>query len=117
MKGRMSEGVIIMTETWEERQRALKVLEAAVAEAAGRPNEPVFALPVMRRASVSNEEFRTTARYLDEKGWIAESGGDYEAFAVTPEGVDRVTGGRGEIPTAEGPEPDNDGDEEDGKDD
>lgn len=80
-----------MGESWEERQRALKVLEAAVAEADEKPNEPVFALPVMQRASVSNNDLRTAARYLDERGWIAEGAGDYETFVVTPEGIARVT--------------------------
>ena len=37
-----------MTEDWEERQKARRVLGAAVAEAEGKPDEPVFALPVMR---------------------------------------------------------------------
>src|SRR5215218_4485962 len=38
-----------------------QVLEAAVAEAGGKPNEHVFALPVMRKAGVTNAEFRTAA--------------------------------------------------------
>jgi hypothetical protein len=97
--------VIIVTEAWEERQKARRVLEAAVAEAEGKPGEHVFALPVMRRAGLTNAEFRTAARYLDEQGWIAEGGDDYEAFVVTPEGVDRVAGGSDEVPGTEGPEP------------
>ncbi len=57
-----------MTEAWEERQKARSVLGAAAAEAEGKPDEPVFALPVMRRAGVTNAEFRRAARYLDEQG-------------------------------------------------
>ena len=81
-----------MTEAWEERQKARRVLGAAVAEAEGKPNEHVFALPVMRRAGVSNVEFRSAARYLGEQGWISEGADDYETFVVTPEGVSRITG-------------------------
>ena len=94
-----------MTEAWEERQKARKVLGAAVAEAEGKPDKPVFALPVMRRAGVTNAEFRTAARYLDEQGWIAEGHDDYETFVVTSEGVDRITAGRDEPPGTERPEP------------
>jgi hypothetical protein len=94
-----------MTEDWEERQKARRVLEAAVADAEGKSEEPVFALPVMRRAGVTNAEFRRAAHYLDEQGWIAEGREDYETFVVTSEGVDRVTGGRDEVPGTERPEP------------
>jgi hypothetical protein len=101
-----------MSEAWEERQKARRVLGAAVAEAEGKPNEIVFALPVMRRAGVSNVEFRRAAHYLDEQGWIAESRGEYETFVLTPEGVDWVTGGRDEVPRTERPRPDNGGGED-----
>jgi hypothetical protein len=77
-----------MTEAWEEKQKARRVLGAAVAEAEGKPDQHVFALPVMRRAGVTNAEFRTAVRYLDEQGWIAEGRDDYETFVVTSEGVD-----------------------------
>jgi hypothetical protein len=106
--------VVIVTEAWEERQKARRVLGAAVAEAEGKPDEPVFALPVMRRAGVTNAGFsvsgtsslpRRAARYLDEQGWIAEGRDDYETFVVTSEGVERVTGGRDEVPDTERPEP------------
>jgi hypothetical protein len=85
-----------VTEDWEKRQKARRVLEAAAAEADERPNEHVFALPVMRRAGVSNVEFRSATRYLDERGWIAAGADDYETFVVTPEGISRVTGQRGQ---------------------
>jgi hypothetical protein len=102
--GGTPEGVVIVTEDWEERQKARRVLEAAVADAEGKSDEPVFALPVMRRAGVTNAEFRRAARYLDEQGWIAEGREDYETFVVTSEGVDRVTGRRDEAPDTEEPE-------------
>ena len=105
MAGGAPEGVTIMTEDWEERQKARRVLEAAVADAEGKSDEPVFALPVMRRAGVTNAEFRRAARYLDEQGWIAEGRDDYETFVVTSEGVERVTGGRDEVPDTERPKP------------
>jgi hypothetical protein len=85
-------GETIVSETSEERQKAHRVLEAAVAEAGEKPDDPVFALPVMRKANVSNKEFRSAARYLGEQGWISERADDYEAFVVTPEGIARVTG-------------------------
>jgi hypothetical protein len=62
----------MVTEAWEEKQKARRVLGAAVAEAEGKPDQHVFALPVMRRAGVTNAEFRAAARYLDEQGWIAK---------------------------------------------
>jgi hypothetical protein len=105
MTGGTSERVVIVTEAWEEQQKARRVLGAAVAEAEGKPDQHVFALPVMRRAGVTNAEFRAAARNLDEQGWIAGGGDDYETFVVTPEGVDRVTGGRDEDPDTEGQEP------------
>jgi hypothetical protein len=77
-----------MTEAWEEKQKASRVLGAAVAEAEGNPDRHVFALPVMRSAGVTNAEFRAAARYLDEQGWIAEGADDYETFVVTSEGVE-----------------------------
>lgn len=105
-----------MTEDWEERQKARRVLEAAVAEADGKPNEHVFALPVMRKAGVTNVEFRTAAGYLDEQGWIAEGRGEYETFVVTPEGVDRVTRERVEAPATEKKEEPSDEDDEESSD-
>jgi hypothetical protein len=81
-----------VTEEWEERQKARRVLEAAVAEAGEKPDEHVFALPVMRRAGLSNVDFRSAARYLDEQGLISEGADDYETFVVTPEGISQVTG-------------------------
>jgi hypothetical protein len=103
--GGTSEGVVIVTEDWEERQKARRVLGADVAEAEGELGKPVFALPVMRRAGVTNAEFRSAARYLDEQSLIAEGHDDYETFVVTSEGVERVTGGRDEVPDTERPEP------------
>jgi hypothetical protein len=103
--GGRSEGVVIVSEAWEERQRARRVLEAAVAEAEGKPGEPVFALPVMRKAGVTNAEFRRAARYLDEQSWIAEGREDYETFVVTSEGLERVTGGTDEVPDTGRSEP------------
>ena len=68
MTGGTSEGVVIVTEAWEEQQKARRVLGAAVAEAEGKPDQHVFALPVMRRAGVTNVEFRTAARNRSAEG-------------------------------------------------
>jgi isopenicillin N synthase-like dioxygenase len=107
-----------VTEDWEKRQKARRVLEAAVTEAGEKPGEHVFALPVMRKAGVSNVEFRSAARYLDEEGWISEGADDYETFVVTPEGVSRITGqtvgsSRGKD---EGSQDEDDGSEDEGED-
>jgi isopenicillin N synthase-like dioxygenase len=108
--------VIIVTEAWEERQTAHRVLQAAVAEADEKPDEHVFALPVMRRASVSNVEFRSAARYLDEQGLIAEGADDYEAFVVTPEGIAQVTGQTGEGSRGEDEDPEGEDEDSEGED-
>jgi hypothetical protein len=114
-----------VTEDWEERQKARRVLEAAVAEAGEKPGEHVFALPVMRKAGVSNVEFRSAARYLDEQGLISEGADDYETFVVTPEGVSRITGqtvgsSRGEDESSqdddESTQAEDDGSEDEGED-
>ena len=106
-----------MTEDWEERQKARRILEAAVAEAGEKPDEHVFALPVMRRAGLSNVEFRSAARYLDEQGWISEGADDYETFVVTPEGVSRVTGQTGGVSRGEDEAPQDEGEDAQDEDD
>jgi hypothetical protein len=107
-----------VTEDWEERQKARRVLEAAVAEAGEKPDEHVFALPVMRRAGVSNVEFRSAARYLDEQGWISEGADDFETFVVTPEGISRITGQTvgGSRDEDESAQDEDDGSEDEGED-
>ena len=84
---------------WDAQGHTRKAIRSA------SPGKPVFALPVMRRAGVTNAEFKSAARYLDEQGLIAEGHDDYETFVVTSEGVERVAGGRDEVPDTERPEP------------
>ncbi len=61
-------------------------------EAYGRPGVYVTRDIVMRRANISDlEEFWAIARYLDEKGWIAEADDDYGIFVVTPAGAEEAT--------------------------
>jgi hypothetical protein len=74
------------------REKAQRVLQAAAVEAYGRPGAYVTRDPVMRRASVSDpEEFWAIAKYLEERGWIAEADDDYGVFVVTPAGLDEAT--------------------------
>ena len=82
----------IKSEARVTREKARRVLQAAAVEAFGRPGAYVTRDLVMRRASISElEEFWTIARYLDEKGWIAEADDDYGVFVVTAAGVDEAT--------------------------
>ena len=82
-----------MSEVWGvEEQRALRVLQAAVIEAYGRPGVYVQREPVMRRANLSDVwEFVAVAEYLDQRGWIGEADADYTVFGVTPEGIETAT--------------------------
>ena len=44
---------------------------------------------VMARAAVVDVKmFRVIAKYLEERGWIAEADPDYRFFVLTPEGLD-----------------------------
>jgi RIO-like serine/threonine protein kinase len=75
---------------WESVRR---VLQAAAVEAHGRPGAYVTRDLVMRRANmVDTEHFRTIAKYLEERGWIAEADVDYGVFVVTASGIDKATG-------------------------
>lgn len=70
-----------------------RVLQAAAVEAHGRPGAYVTRDLVMRRANmVDTEYFRTVAKYLEERGWIAEADVDYGVFVVTASGIDEATG-------------------------
>ena len=81
-----------MSEVWGLEQRALRVLQAAVIEAYGRPGVYVQRQPVMRRANICDVwEFVAVAEYLDRRGWIGEADADYTIFVVTPEGIDATT--------------------------
>jgi hypothetical protein len=74
---------------WETARR---VLQAAAVEAYGRPGAYVTRDRVMQRANVADtEHFRTIAKYLEERGWIAEADADYGVFVVSASGIDEAT--------------------------
>ena len=62
-------------------------------EANGIPGAYVTREGVMQRANmVDAEHFRTIARYLEERGWIADADADYSVFVVTVSGIAEVIG-------------------------
>jgi hypothetical protein len=80
----------IRARPWESARR---VLQATAVEAHGRPGAYVTRDLVMRRANIVGlEHFITMARYLEQRGWIAEADADYGVFVVTASGIDEVTG-------------------------
>ena len=75
---------------WETARR---VLQAAAVEANGRAGAYVTQQGVMQRANmVDAEHFRTIARYLEERGWIADADADYGVFMVTVSGIAEAIG-------------------------
>ncbi len=47
---------------------------------------------VMQRANLADtEHFRTIAKYLEERGWVAEADADYGVFVITDSGLDEAT--------------------------
>ena len=80
----------IRARSWETARR---VLQAAAVEAHGRPRAYVTQDRVMQRANMADtEHFRTIAKYLEERGWIAEADADYGVFVVTTSGIAEATG-------------------------
>jgi len=78
------------TRAWETTRR---VLQAAAVEANGRPGAYVTQEGVMQRANmIDAEHFRTIARYLEERGWIADADADYGIFVVTATGIAEAIG-------------------------
>ena len=48
---------------------------------------------VMQRANmIDAERFRTIARYLEERGWIADADAEYGVFVVTATGIAEAIG-------------------------
>ena len=73
---------------WETARR---VLQAAAVEAHGRPEAYVAQDRVMQRANMADtEHFRTMAKYLEERGWIAQADADYGVFVVTASGIEEA---------------------------
>ena len=74
---------------WETARR---VLQAAAVEAHGRPGAYVTQDRVMQRANMlDTEHFRTIAKYLEERGWIAEADAAYGVFVVSTSGIVEVS--------------------------
>lgn len=62
-------------------------------EAHGRPGAYVTRKGVMQRATmVDTEHFRTIARYLEEREWIADPDADYSVFVVSASGIAEAIG-------------------------
>jgi predicted transcriptional regulator len=73
---------------WETARRAL---QAAAVEAHVRSGAYVTQDRVMQRANmVDTEHFRTIAKYLEERGWIAQADADYGVFVVTASGIEEA---------------------------
>ena len=71
---------------------ARRVLQAAAVEAYGRPEAYVARDQVMGRANIAEQsKFSSIARYLENKGWIAQSSADYGVFTITAEGIRQAT--------------------------
>jgi len=69
-------------------ERALRVLQAAIADAGSEPVVHVSRARVMQQADVSDlEEFSPIADYLAEQGFIAEGVNNYDLFSVTLRGI------------------------------
>ena len=78
------------TRPWETARR---VLQAAAVETHGRAGAYVTQDRVMQRANmVDTEHFRTIAKYLEERGWIAQADADYGVFIVTASGIAEAIG-------------------------
>ena len=78
------------TRPWETARR---VLQAAAVEAHGRPGAYVTQDRVMQRANmVDTEHFRAIAKYLEERGWIAQADAGYGVFIVTASGIAEALG-------------------------
>jgi hypothetical protein len=69
-------------------ERALRVLQAAIADAGGQPGVHVSRARVMQQAGISElEEFSQIVDYLAGQGFIAEGVNDYDLFSVTLRGI------------------------------
>ena len=78
------------TRPWETARR---VLQAAAVEANGRPGAYVTREGVMQRANmVDAQHFRMIARYLQERGWIADADAEYGFFVVSASGIAEAIG-------------------------
>jgi hypothetical protein len=69
-------------------EKALLVLQAAVADAGGDPGVHVSRARLMEQTGIADlEEFVGVAEYLAERGFIDEGVNRYELFVVTLRGI------------------------------
>jgi len=77
-----------MSEADVIRDKALRVLRAAVEEARGEPGTYVSRARVMEQTNITDlGEFWRIAHYLAGRGLIAEGVNDYEFFVLTLRGI------------------------------
>jgi hypothetical protein len=77
-----------MSEAEVMRDKALRVLRAAVEEARGEPGTYVSRARVMEQTNITDlGEFSRIAHYLAGRGLIAEGVNDYEFFVLTLGGI------------------------------
>ena len=80
-------------------EKALLVLQAAVADAGGDPGVHVSRARLMEQTAITDlEEFVGVAEYLAERGFIDEGVNRYELF-VTLRGSAWAAGDEGQIPS------------------
>ena len=77
-----------MSEARAMPERALRVLQVAVADARGEPGVYVSRARVMEQTNIFDlAEFLEIAEYLAGRGFITEGANDYEFFVLTLEGI------------------------------
>jgi hypothetical protein len=77
-----------MSEAEVMRDKALRVLRAAVEEARGEPGTYVSRARVMEQTNITDlGEYSRIAHYLAGRGLIAEGVNDYEFFVLTLGGI------------------------------
>jgi hypothetical protein len=78
----------IVSEAGAIREKGLRVLRVAVAEARGEPGTYVSRARVMEQTNISRvQEFERIAEYLAQRGFITEGVNGYEFFVLTLEGI------------------------------
>jgi hypothetical protein len=77
-----------VSEAGQLPEKALLVLQAAVADTGGDPGVHVSRARLMEQTAITDlEEFVGVAEYLAERGFIDEGVNRYELFVVTLRGI------------------------------
>jgi hypothetical protein len=77
-----------VSEAGQPPEKAILVLQAAVADAGGDPSVHVSRARLMEQTAITDlEEFVGVAEYLAERGFIDEGVNRYELFVVTLRGI------------------------------